>query len=125
MLHQTEQVETTALCDPIITMDTTIDMFAGTLVSNVEVYRVDETGSLSLISDTGTSFLSLAGQSAHDRSPYLASSDSLPDNVTAAIAIPVICGPKCTSVVVLALRPSDSFGVLEVWKPSAATLNLA
>ena len=98
-------------------MDTTIDMFAETLVSNVEVYRVDDADSLHSISDTGTSFLSLAAQSAHDQFPCLASSDSLPNHVAAAIAIPVICGAKCTSVVVLALRPSESFGVLEIWKP--------
>ncbi len=117
MPHQTEQAENSPLGDPIITMDTSIDRFAETLVSNVEVYRVNESGSLSSISDTGTTFMILASEAAENQFPCLASSDALPDNVAAAIAIPVICGPKCTSVIVLVLRPSKSFGVLEIWKP--------
>jgi hypothetical protein len=98
-------------------MDAILDTFAETLVSNVEVYRVGEADSLSAIADTGTVFSALADQAVQSQSPCFALAEALPENVAAVIAIPVVCGSTCTSVVVLALRNSSSFGVFEIWKP--------
>ncbi len=92
-------------------------MLADTLVTTVEVYRVGEGYLLNCLSDGRTNYSELATAAAQSHLPLIASPQSLSSDVAAAIAVPVLMGSRCTSVVVIALRKAEADGVIEIWKP--------
>ncbi len=104
LLHSTE------------TAESSVDLFAGTLLSTVEVYRMSG-GKLETVSDTTSDFIELASDATDRRTPLLASPESLPADVASAMAIPIFRADTCTSVIVLALKKSTAAGVFEVWTP--------
>ncbi len=96
-----------------------LDLFADTLTSTVEVYRVNVAGALHPVGDSNADFHGIAYAAVEQRMPLMAKTDELRADVAAAIAIPIFRGATCTSVVILAMKSSAAAGVLEIWKPAS------